>query len=170
MTPTGLELTVRIPMRLKVLPNMRTSRFAHARVVKSTRTIVGLELLAQARPFLREWQKLSSNPRLCLQVLQVRNGPNRLDDDNCTGAFKPVRDEVARFFGIDDGSNRWRWLPCEQQRGPYAVRVHISVVTAPLSAHGLTPVEFWEQVNRERAAPKSKSLKSRITPNVRKPR
>ena len=177
MTPTGWEVTVRIPMRLHVLPNMRVHRRQLAELIANTRRIVGLELQVQARPFRREWEVMKANPRLRLQVLQVRNGPKLLDDDNCTGSFKPVRDAVATFFGIDDGRrDRWVWLPCEQQRGDYAVRVHLQVVKVEAE-----PALVCCGVEREPGLGKygcpncngekrAKSKKFNPTPNVRKPR
>lgn len=162
MSESLRELTVRIPMRLPVLPNLRKSRFAHARVVRGVRQVVGLELLAQARSFLREWRSMAAkSDRLRLQVTQVRFGPVRLDDDNCTGSFKPVRDELARFFGIDDGRlDRWVWLPCEQQRGDYAVRIHLAVVE---THEGYPTLRECGRIER-------RIKKSRITPNVVPPR
>lgn len=161
MTPTGWEVTVRIPMRLHVLPNMRVHRRQLAELIANTRRIVGLELQVQARPFRREWEVMKANPRLRLQVLQVRSGPKVLDDDNLTSAFKPARDAVATFFGIDDGRrDRWVWLPCEQQLGDFAVRIHIAVV-----------VTYDDYPNpKEQNAIIRRIKKSRITPNVRKPR
>jgi hypothetical protein len=100
---------------------------------------------------------MKSNPRLRLQVLQVRHGPVKLDDDNCTGSFKPVRDAIATFFGIDDGSDRWVWLPCAQQLDFYQVRIFIRVVVAPS--------DFVEKQKRLKLPKKFKP-----TPNVRKPR
>lgn len=33
----------------------------------------------------------------------------RMDDDNLAHAFKPLRDAIADWIGIDDGSSRLRW-------------------------------------------------------------
>ena len=32
-----------------------------------------------------------------------------LDDDNNSGAMKPLRDAVAKWIHMDDGDPRWRW-------------------------------------------------------------
>ncbi len=162
MTPAVIEAFLVFPMRLLVLPNLRVSRFAYARVVKGTRRIVGLELQTyEMRRLRRAWQAVQANQRLRLQVKLTREGPTPLDDDNCTGSFKPVRDAIATFFGIDDGRrDRWDWLPCEQRRGSYAVHIHIRVVE---TFHDYpTPKETNAIIRRIK--------KSRITPNVRKPR
>lgn len=49
-------------------------------------------------------------------VTFTRVGPALLDDDNLAGAFKAIRDEVAKWFGVDDGPSgpiTWRY---EQRR------------------------------------------------------
>jgi len=55
----------------------------------------------------------------------TRVGPRRLDDDNCAGACKHVRDAIAKELGIDDGSPELRWV-YEQAKGRYGVRVTLS--------------------------------------------
>jgi hypothetical protein len=52
----------------------------------------------------------------------VRVAPRRLDDDNAVAAMKGVRDEVARWLRVDDGSARVRFV-VQQDPGPYAVRI-----------------------------------------------
>jgi hypothetical protein len=37
-------------------------------------------------------------------VLLVREGGRRMDSDNLAGAFKAIRDAIAAWIGIDDGS------------------------------------------------------------------
>lgn len=162
MTPATLEAFVLIPMRLPVLPNLRHSRFKLARVVVQVRRDVGLSMqTVEMRRLRSAWQAVQCNQRLRLQVRLTRVGPVDLDDDNCTGAFKPARDAIASFFGIDDGRrDRWDWLPCEQARGDYAVRIHIRVVET--FENYPTPKEQNAIIRRIK--------KSRITPNVRKPR
>lgn len=55
----------------------------------------------------------------------TRVGPRRLDDDNCAGACKHVRDAIAKELGIDDGSPELRWV-YEQAKGRYGVRVTLA--------------------------------------------
>lgn len=42
-------------------------------------------------------------------VRLTRIGGRRLDDDNLAGGFKAVRDGVADWLGLDDGSNLLSW-------------------------------------------------------------
>lgn len=49
-------------------------------------------------------------PGEAVQVTLVRVSRGHLDDDNNVGALKHVRDAVAQWLGIDDGSPRIRFL------------------------------------------------------------
>lgn len=40
----------------------------------------------------------------------TRITPRILDDDNLRGALKAVRDGIADWIGIDDGSNQLEWI------------------------------------------------------------
>ncbi len=47
--------------------------------------------------------KTASRPEVPCSVLLTRVGPsNGLDDDNLAGSLKSVRDEVAKWLGVDD--------------------------------------------------------------------
>lgn len=59
------------------------------------------------------------------RVVIVRVGPRVLDDDNRTASAKGVRDAVATWLGVDDGSGAVRWeVRGEVARG-YAVRISV---------------------------------------------
>ena len=64
-------------------------------------------------------------PPLPVVVTITRIGPRRLDNDNLESACKYVRDEIARAYGVDDGSPLYNWQ-CEQRIGDYAVEVEIT--------------------------------------------
>lgn len=57
----------------------------------------------------RNWDKARVVEQAPLVVHLVRIGGRRMDDDNLASAFKHVRDGVADFIGIDDGSDRVRY-------------------------------------------------------------
>jgi hypothetical protein len=57
-------------------------------------------------------------------VRLIRVGTRPLDDDNLRGAFKHVRDEIARWLMTDDGSDAITW-DYEQRRGKGAVFVDV---------------------------------------------
>lgn len=52
-----------------------------------------------------------------------------LDDDNLTGACKPLRDAIATRLGLDDGDRRLEWS-CQQiaTRGQEGVIVRMEMV------------------------------------------
>jgi hypothetical protein len=43
-------------------------------------------------------------------ITLTRVAPRKLDDDNLASGFKAVRDGVADWLGIDDGSPRIQWV------------------------------------------------------------
>lgn len=68
--------------------------------------------------------KTATRPTLPCSVLLTRVAPSSgLDDDNLAGSLKSVRDEVARWLGVDDRDRmtvRYRYA---QTRGPWGVRI-----------------------------------------------
>ena len=60
-----------------------------------------------------------------------RIAPRLLDDDNLVSGFKALRDGVADWLGIDDGSPLLTWQ-CEQSKGaPKTYAAHV-VVSWPI--------------------------------------
>ena len=72
---------------------------------------------------------LNRNPAYIQQFIK-RGSPRKLDDDNLASGFKAVRDGVADWLGIDDGSPRicWQYAQEKSKAGEYAARVHVSWV------------------------------------------
>lgn len=87
--------SVSIPIRTKSTLNQREGWRARFGRNKRERRVVGLVLAA------RFTQEQMAATRI---VLLKRVAPRRLDDDNLRGALKAVRDEVAKFLGVDDGA------------------------------------------------------------------
>lgn len=80
-----------IPIRTSNGLNAREHFRARARRVKAERNNTAWMLATLTKP---------ETP---CAVLLTRIGPsNGLDDDNLAGALKSVRDEVARWLGVDD--------------------------------------------------------------------
>lgn len=80
---------------LRTVPglNAREHWAVKARRVKAERLMTRGALAERGRPPDGPWQV-----ELC------RVAPRRCDDDNLQGALKAVRDEVAAWLGVDDGS------------------------------------------------------------------
>lgn len=69
-------------------------------------------------------------PKAPCSVHLTRLGGSRMDGDNLAGAFKHVRDQIARILGIDDGSDLITWSYDQQPGGEKGIRVEI-VEAAP---------------------------------------
>ena len=61
-------------------------------------------------------------PALPCTITITRFDPNAADDDNTTNAAKAVRDQIAKWFGVDDGDPRFTWI-VKAERGPRAVTI-----------------------------------------------
>lgn len=62
-----------------------------------------------------------------LTIRLVRVAPRNLDSDNLARSFKAVRDGIADWLGIDDGSPLLTWI-YDQRRGnvkQYAAEVEV---------------------------------------------
>jgi len=108
-------MTLTLPIRLKSSLNQREHWAKKAKRVKAERDATAWVLGSRPRPALP------------CTVLLTRIAPRTLDDDNLRGAFKAVRDEVARWLGVDDADPRVRWEYAQERGQPkqYAARIHM---------------------------------------------
>jgi hypothetical protein len=110
--------TIAIPLKLGAALNARVHWTARAKRAKTERAIIGAAL--RHHPFTAD-----EVPSTCTLV---RIAPRALDDDNLAGAFKSIRDEVAAFFGVDDGpKGPIRWCYEQRREAPkqYAVEIKL---------------------------------------------
>ena len=110
-----MSFTLQIPMRLPSAANLREHWAAKHRRVKQERVTVGW--LLRARP----------RPTLPVTVTLTRIAPRAFDDDNLRGAFKGIRDEVARWLGVDDADPRVTWAYEQRRSGVREYHVLITV-------------------------------------------
>lgn len=117
--PTSQHLDIRHGERgvtiaglaLRNLTNWRPAHWSErARYVADVRRVVAVALLGCVRPGIPA------------RITVTRQGVRAMDDDGCVAACKPVRDEVARWLGIDDADPRVRWI-VEQAHGAPAVTI-----------------------------------------------
>ena len=125
-----LELLINVPLT-KPLPsanNLREHWVVKAKRVKEQRNGAWFHLLAHGgmRTVLNMAGVLSRNPQTGITCTLTRISPKRLDDDNLSGAFKAIRDEVAKQVGLDDGSPRWTWKYAQESGAP-GYRIHLEV-------------------------------------------
>lgn len=58
-------------------------------------------------------------------VTLTRLAPRELDDDNLTGSFKAVRDQVAEECGFNDREKSVMWVYRQEKSKTYAVRIEV---------------------------------------------
>lgn len=104
---------VSIPVPLPSVANMREHWAAKARRVKSQRHAVGWILGNRPRPALP------------VVVTLTRVAPRSLDGDNMQSACKGVRDEVAKWLGVDDADPRVTWSYAQVKGKPPRVEIAI---------------------------------------------
>lgn len=110
MTDWGARIV--IPMETGRGMNNREHFRVRIKRVRAERECVAWELVKRRRP-----------PVPC-SVLLTRFAPsNGLDDDNLAGALKGIRDEVAKWLGVDDGNRNTVRYRYAQARGAWAVGI-----------------------------------------------
>ena len=116
-------IRVTLPLKTRSLLNLREHWAARARRTKAHRAATILALRA-AHPGGNSltWDKLDGINTL---VVTLTRYGRRLDDDNLRGALKAVRDGVAEWAAIDDGSERWRWEYAQEKAGKLGERVEV---------------------------------------------
>lgn len=113
-----------LPIRTVSEANRREHWASRARRVKAQRAavILGLRTIHPGGKAL--W--LDTDPCAPIVVTMIRCG-RRLDDDNLRGAFKAVRDAIAEWGGLDDGSELWRWEYGQEPAGKLGERIGIFI-------------------------------------------
>lgn len=105
-------------MRLGAALNARVHWTKRAARAKKERAIVAVAL--------RQRIGRDDVPTMCTLA---RIAPRMLDDDNLAGAFKSIRDEVAAYFGVDDGPKgpiAWRYEQRREAPKQYAVEIRLT--------------------------------------------
>ncbi len=110
-----------VPLRTVSGLNAREHHMARARRVKAERRQVAwhLHVLAPIKPKVP-----------CVVTLTRIAPSNGLDGDNCQGALKAVRDEVAAWLGVDDKRADLVRYEYDQRRGPWGVEIRFQTITS----------------------------------------
>lgn len=113
-----------IPHHLESASNSRDHKWEKARKTKAGVSL-GWTAAAKLHSQMRQVSLVAERRR----ILFVRIGKKKLDDDNIRGAFKSIRDGIAKFFEVDDGDTaRWQW-EYAQEKGEHAIRVEYEVMS-----------------------------------------
>lgn len=118
-------IRVTLPIKTRSLLNLREHWATRARRTKAHRaaTIMALRVVHPGGHDLT-WNKLDGTNAL---VVTLTRYGRRLDDDNLRGALKAVRDGIAEWAGIDDGSSHWRWEYQQDKPGKLGERVEVCI-------------------------------------------
>jgi hypothetical protein len=124
----GMSALVELTMRLRTVSalNAREHWAVRAKRVKRERLATGLALLmVRGSPTLKARARghLAGDGRLVVELTRLSRG--ELDDDNLRGALKSVRDEVARWLGVDDRDPRVTWAYGQERARGFGVRIRI---------------------------------------------
>lgn len=106
-------LTVRIPLRTINPLNKREHWSARARRVRNER----IETAVALHPFCQ-------GP-LPVVVNLTREAVRPMDTDGLAASFKGVRDEVAKWLGVDDADPQVEWRYAQRKAKGFAVVVEI---------------------------------------------
>jgi hypothetical protein len=108
------------------IPDMRLVSAMNAREHWAKRSARAKQQRAVATEDMCLWYS-PLPPRLPARVTITRYGPRKLDSDNLAASAKAVRDGVADWFGVDDGSDQYEWV-YQQELAPagcFGVRIEI---------------------------------------------
>lgn len=110
-------MTIELPIRIESEANLREHWAKKAKRAREQRLTVHYSLTGARRPV--NWP---------LVVTLTRIAPRALDTDNLARGFKAVRDAVAAWLGIDDGSERIVWRYGQEKGLPrvYCARLTIT--------------------------------------------
>jgi hypothetical protein len=112
---TTQTICVTVPLRIRSEANLREHwRTKHKRS-KEQKFIVGVALAKHRPPAVEK-----------IEITLTRQGVRKLDDDNLAGGCKGVRDQIAAWLGIDDGSDRLTWRYRQEKSKEYGLVIHVA--------------------------------------------
>lgn len=115
---------ITVPIRTVAGLNAREHWQTRSRRVRKEREATAWMLRSAPRPDVP-----------CTVVLTRVAPSSGVDDDNLAGALKGVRDEVAKWLGVDDRKRqvvRYRYGQCRGAKGEWGVRIEFG--PAPVGA------------------------------------
>ena len=117
------KISFSIPIQLPSLANARMHHMELARIKAKQRAAVALGFPPKAK------QALITGRWHSVVVVMRRVSARELDSDNLQGAFKSVRDEIAKQLGLrDDRDARVGWLYQQEKCRPVYRRIEIDFV------------------------------------------
>lgn len=110
-------IEVNLPLKIISVANAREYHYDRARRHRLHRRTAWLAMLSA----------MSTPPKPPLTIRLTRIGPRLLDSDNLASGFKAVRDGIADWLKVDDGSADLTWQYAQKSQGPgkYGASVEI---------------------------------------------
>ncbi len=102
-----------IPFKLQSLANARMHWRQLAKVKRYQKDVIAANLVGKVLP------------PLPATITLTRIGKRKMDDDNLAYSFKQVRDQIARTYGVDDGSDLYSWRYAQRLGQAYAIEIEI---------------------------------------------
>lgn len=114
-------MTIELPIRIESEANLREhwSKKANRARAQRMATHYTLKTRSVTTPD-------TSQP---LVVTLTRIAPRALDTDNLARGFKAVRDAVAAWLGIDDGSDRIEWRYGQEKGLPRVYEARLTITS-----------------------------------------
>jgi hypothetical protein len=106
-----------VPLRIESVANLREHWSKRAKRAKMQREAIG-------------WHLGKARPALPCVVNLTRIAPRPLDGDNLQGGFKAVRDGIADWLGVDDGSESVGWVYRQRKGAPKQYAVEVEFLSA----------------------------------------
>ena len=123
---SGGALNVTLPIRLRSTANLRAHPLRLWREGKTQENAITKAIPAAILP------------PLPVVVTITRIGHRKLDTDNLAISAKAVRDQIARLYGVDDGSDLYTWEYAQEKAKPGVHACRITI--APRGELRVTPV------------------------------
>lgn len=111
-------MNIRIPLRTVNPLNRREHWTARSRRVKAERAATWAAVFDTLRPALPA------------TVLLTREATRAMDTDGLAASFKGVRDEVAKWLGVDDASPLVEWKYAQRKAKGFHVLIEIEAIAA----------------------------------------
>lgn len=116
-----MNIEIDVPVKLDAHTNLRMHWRAHDQRKKHEKLIARLAWCNAGWPI----------PDFPCVITFTRYGPRKLDDDNLPSAFKYIRDELCRCFGLvrgnaakDDGDEiRWVYEQAKAKRMGFTIQI-----------------------------------------------
>jgi len=121
LNPTGFEDGAAM---VCIIPGIKLVNGANAREHWGTRKKRAKEQREAAHyTLLSEFGKVP--PSLPLRVTITRLSKGKMDDDGLTISAKHIRDGIADWVGVDDGSSGYTWVVEQEISKSWGVRIRI---------------------------------------------